>query len=60
MKVMTIFFGLSLGTLIGGCCTAPGPRVSPRGGGPREVWPGQRVHRASERGPAGEGSGPAL
>ena len=31
MKVMTIFFGLSLGALIVECFAAPEPRVSPQG-----------------------------
>ena len=33
MKVMTIFFGLSLGALIVECFAAPEPRVSPAGSG---------------------------
>ena len=45
MKVMTIFFGLSLGTLIGGCCTAPEPRVSPQEAETSNVRLEKRVHR---------------
>ena len=45
MKVMTIFFGLSLGTLIGGCCTAPEPRVSPQEAETSNARMEKRVHR---------------
>ena len=45
MKVMTIFFGLSLGVLIGGCCTAPEPRVSPQEAKTPNVRMETRVHR---------------
>ena len=45
MKVMTIFFGLSLGVLIGGCCTAPEPRVSPQGAETSNARMEKRVHR---------------
>ena len=45
MKVMTIFFGLSLGALIGGCCTAPEPRVSPQEAETSNVRMEKRVHR---------------
>ena len=45
MKVMTIFFGLSLGVLIGGCCTAPEPRVSPQEAETSNVRMEKRVHR---------------
>ena len=45
MKVMTIFFGLSLGALIGGCCTASEPRVSPQEAKTPNVRMETRVHR---------------
>ena len=45
MKVMTIFFGLSLGALIVECCTAPEPRVSPQGAETSNARMEKRVHR---------------
>lgn len=45
MKVMTIFFGLSLGVLLGGCCTASEPRVSPQEAETSNVRMEKRVHR---------------
>ena len=45
MKAMTIFFGLSLGVLLGGCCTASEPRVSPQEAETSNVRMEKRVHR---------------
>ena len=45
MKAMTIFFGLSLGVLLGGCCTASEPRVSPQEARTPNVRMEKRVHR---------------
>ena len=45
MKVMTIFFGLLLGVLLGGCCTASEPRVSPQEARTPNVRMEKRVHR---------------
>ena len=45
MKVMTIFFGLSLGALIVECFAAPEPRVSPQGAETSNVRLEKRVHR---------------
>ena len=45
MKVMTIFFGLSLGVLLGGCCTASEPRVSSQEAETSKVRMEKRVHR---------------
>lgn len=45
MKVMTIVFGLSLGVLLGGCCTASEPRVSPQEARTPNVRMEKRVHR---------------
>ena len=45
MKVMTIFFGLSLGVLLGGCCTASEPRVSSQEAETSNVRMEKRVHR---------------
>lgn len=45
MKVMTIFFGLSLGALIVECCTAPESRVSPQEAKTPNVRMEKRVHR---------------
>ena len=45
MKVMTIFFGLSLGALIVECFAAPEPRVSPQGAETSNARMEKRVHR---------------
>ena len=45
MKVMTIFFGLLLGVLLGGCCTASEPRVSSQEAETSKVRMEKRVHR---------------
>ena len=45
MKVMTIFFGLLLGVLLGGCCTASEPRVSSQEAETSNVRMEKRVHR---------------
>ena len=45
MKAMTIFFGLSLGVLLGGCCTASEPRVSSQEAETSNVRMEKRVHR---------------
>ena len=45
MKVMTIFFGLSLGALIVECFAAPEPRVSPQEAKTPNVRMETRVHR---------------
>ena len=45
MKAMTIFFGLLLGVLLGGCCTASEPRVSSQEAETSNVRMEKRVHR---------------
>lgn len=45
MKVMTIFFGLSLGVLLGGCCMVSEPAVIPQGARDPNVRMETRVHR---------------
>ena len=45
MKVRTIFFGLLLGVLLGGCCTASEPRVSSQEAETSNVRMEKRVHR---------------